>query len=108
MSVASGRRVAASGLDASLVDLFHTRVAATPRRLAASCGGARITYVALDQRSDQLAQQLIRCGAGPERIVCLLLPRTLDLLVALVATQKCGAAFLMLDVAHPPERLACA
>ncbi|MGX1788606.1 amino acid adenylation domain-containing protein [Bosea sp. NPDC055332] len=91
---------------ATLVDLFAAQVAAQPRAVALSLGPAHLSYAELDERAEQLAQRLTAMGAGPGAIVGLCLPRSLDLIVALVAILKSGAAYLPLDPAYPGERLA--
>ncbi len=65
-----------------------------------------LTYAELDAQATQLAQALAQHGIGPGDLVALLLDRTLDLPVALLAVLKTGAAYLPLDPAFPPERLA--
>ncbi|MCK0438396.1 non-ribosomal peptide synthase/polyketide synthase [Gordonia alkaliphila] len=77
-----------------------------PDRIAVNdLDGGRLTYRELDERSDALAAGLIAAGAGPEQRVGVALPRTVDLIVALVATVKTGAAYLPLDSSHPIDRI---
>ncbi|UZF91586.1 amino acid adenylation domain-containing protein [Bosea sp. NBC_00550] len=92
--------------DATLVTLFAARVAAQPRHVALSLGSTSLTYAELDSRADRLAHRLAAMGAGPGAIVGLCLPRSLDLIVAMLAILKSGAAYLPLDPAYPGERLA--
>ncbi len=89
-----------------MVDLFAAQVAARPRAIALSFGSAHLSYAELDARAERLAEQLIAAGAGPGAMVGLCLPRSLDLIVTLVAILKSGAAYLPLDPAYPGERLA--
>jgi amino acid adenylation domain-containing protein/non-ribosomal peptide synthase protein (TIGR01720 family) len=65
-----------------------------------------VTYAELNARANRLAHHLIGLGAGPERIVALRLPRSVDLLVAELAVLKAGAAFLPVDPDYPAERIA--
>jgi nonribosomal peptide synthetase DhbF len=65
-----------------------------------------LTYAALNQRANQLAHLLIAEGCGPESIVALALPRSLEMVVALLGILKAGAAYLPLDPDYPAERLA--
>ena len=58
------------------------------------------------RRANQLARLLIARGAGPERIVALALPRSVEIVVAQLAVAKAGAAFLPIDPAYPAERIA--
>ncbi|WP_078535445.1 amino acid adenylation domain-containing protein [Streptomyces pristinaespiralis] len=66
----------------------------------------RLTYAELHARANRLARHLITLGAGPEQIVALRMPRSLDLYVALLAVLKTGAAYLPVDISYPAERIA--
>ncbi|KUF12937.1 non-ribosomal peptide synthetase [Streptomyces silvensis] len=87
-------------------DLFERQVASTPDAPAVSCGDVRLTYAELNTRADRLAHRLIAAGAGPEQVVALALPRSAELIVALVAVLKSGAAYLPVDPRHPADRIA--
>ena len=83
------------------------RVAAeNPEAIAAICEGAELTYGELDRRSRSLAAHLRANGIGPEQIVAIALDRSLEVLIAMLAVWRAGAAFTMLDPRHPPSRLA--
>ncbi|MEU4746427.1 AMP-binding protein, partial [Actinosynnema sp. NPDC023658] len=88
-----------------LVGLVEAQVARTPDALALT-GAADVTYAELNARANRLAHHLIGLGAGPERIVALRLPRSVDLLVAELAVLKTGAAFLPVDPEYPADRIA--
>jgi amino acid adenylation domain-containing protein len=88
------------------VTLFEDRAARTPHAIAAVCAGAVVTYGELNSRANRLARLLIREGVGPESLVGVMLPRTADLLVAVLAVGKAGAAYVPFDPAHPPRRSA--
>ncbi|MCW1924051.1 amino acid adenylation domain-containing protein [Luteolibacter arcticus] len=85
-------------------------IAGTCQRLAARtaliCGEESLDYAALDSRSSALAASLQAKGVKPGDRIALLLERNLLLPVALLAAWKCGAAYVPLDAANPPERLA--
>ncbi|MBJ7288323.1 non-ribosomal peptide synthetase, partial [Williamsia sp.] len=66
----------------------------------------RVTYTELDARINRMARLLLAHGAGPERIVALDLPRSVDMVVALFAVLRSGAAYLPLEREYPTERLA--
>ncbi|MFI6374276.1 amino acid adenylation domain-containing protein [Streptomyces sp. NPDC050546] len=87
-------------------DLWEAQAAATPDAPALLDRGATLTYRELDARAERLACLLAERGAGPERTVGIALPRTADLVVALVAVLKTGAAYVPLDPSYPRERLA--
>jgi amino acid adenylation domain-containing protein len=91
--------------DVTLVDLFEERARAHPDAPAVTSGGRRLTYGELDRRSNEIASTLHRQGAGPGAVVAVCLPRTTDMLAALLGILKCGAAYTPLDASYPPERL---
>ena len=85
-------------------EAFTRQAAAAGARVAVECSGVQLTYAELAARADHLARHLRRAGAGRGRIVAVLLERGLDLVVALLAVQRAGAAYLPLDPAHPAAR----
>ncbi|MFE6775104.1 non-ribosomal peptide synthase/polyketide synthase [Streptomyces sp. NPDC057702] len=90
----------------TLVDLFEARAARTPRAVALSFAGATVTYAELDAAAGRLAHRLAEYGARPERFVALALPRSTELLVALLAVVRSGAAYVPIDPELPAERIA--
>ncbi len=90
----------------TLPGLFEAQVARTPDAEAVSSGDVRLTYRELNQRANRLARLLRARGVGPEDIVGVLVPRSVEQVVALLAVTKTGAAYLPLDVEYPPRRLA--
>ncbi|WP_157129555.1 non-ribosomal peptide synthetase, partial [Nocardia amamiensis] len=100
-------RTEVGGSDRTVVDLFRAQVAATPQACAVSTdGGGSWTYAELDERSEILARYLRSRNVGTRAIVGICLDRGSDLVIALVAVLKAGAAYLPLDPAHPVDRLA--
>ncbi|MGW2715593.1 non-ribosomal peptide synthetase, partial [Streptomyces sp. NPDC001356] len=91
-------------LSSTLPDLFAAQVARTPHAPALISEGTRLTYAELDARANRLARHLISHGVGPEHFVALYLPRTADLVIALLAVTKAGAAYVGLDPTYPSER----
>ncbi|WP_344409265.1 amino acid adenylation domain-containing protein [Streptomyces viridochromogenes] len=77
----------------------------TPDAPAVRCGTERLTYGELHARADGLAAALRGAGAGPERVVALALDRSCDLVVAVLAVLRTGAAYLPLDPDYPADRL---
>ncbi len=85
--------------------LFERQARQTPEADALSCAGVMLNYRELNARANRLARVMLAEGVCPGHIVALALPRSIELVVALLATLKCGAAYLPLDVDYPPERL---
>ncbi|WP_413808820.1 amino acid adenylation domain-containing protein [Streptomyces sp. OE57] len=86
-------------------ELYEAQAARTPSAVAVLSGGVELTYAQLETRANRLAALLTARGAGPERLVAVALPRSADLLVALLAVLKTGAAYLPLDPEHPRDRI---
>src|SRR5438132_2703714 len=87
-------------------DRVATRAAASPHATAVVAGDQQISYGQLDQRANRLAHHLRAMGAGPDVVVGLCLKRSAELAVGALAILKAGAAYLPLDPASPPERIA--
>ncbi|WP_280400244.1 non-ribosomal peptide synthase/polyketide synthase, partial [Nocardia carnea] len=101
----AGRAVDHPGT-ATLASLFEVAASEHPQRTAVKFGDDRLSYSELDRRANVLARRLIAEGAGPESLVAVLLPRSLDLVVALLAVIKSGAGYVPVDPDSPAERLA--
>ncbi|KPI18991.1 amino acid adenylation domain protein [Actinobacteria bacterium OK074] len=92
--------------DTTFPRLFEERATETPNAVAVQDAEGSLTYRQLDVRADTLARTLTSYGAGPGRVVAFVLPRSVDLAVAVLAVLKAGAAYLPLDPDHPAERTA--
>ncbi|TCJ89555.1 amino acid adenylation domain-containing protein [Nocardia alba] len=77
-----------------------------PDAVALRCGDTALTYRELERRADDFAHQLARRGARAESIVALAVPRSAELVIAIWAVAKTGAAFLPLDPGNPAARIA--
>ncbi|MEU4347672.1 amino acid adenylation domain-containing protein [Streptomyces sp. NPDC023838] len=91
--------------DAVLPTRFEAQAARTPQAVAVTYEGASLTYAELNARANRIARLLVERGAGPGEVVALALPRSLELVVALLAVVKSGAAYLPLDPGYPAERI---
>jgi amino acid adenylation domain-containing protein len=91
---------------AGVQELVAARAAAGPDVVAVACGGVWLSYGELDARAGLLAGRLRAAGAGPERVVALCLERSAELVTAIMAVWKAGAAYVPLDPGYPAERLA--
>ncbi|MBL1097914.1 non-ribosomal peptide synthetase [Streptomyces coffeae] len=91
--------------DVTLTELLERQARATPDATAVTFEDESLTYRELADRSGRLARTLIEAGAGPERFVAVAIPRSLDLVVALLAVLKAGAAYVPVDPEYPAARV---
>ncbi|WP_418121736.1 non-ribosomal peptide synthase/polyketide synthase [Variovorax sp. 160MFSha2.1] len=92
--------------DASLHGLFEQQARARPQAVALVFGEHRLGYAELNARANRLAHRLIELGVRPEARVGLAVERGIEMVVALLAILKAGAAYVPLDPAYPADRLA--
>ena len=91
---------------ATLHQLFERQAALGPERIALEFEGRRWTYAALAQWAEQCSRGLHRWGVAEEETVAVVLPRSPELVVAMLALFQAGGVFLPLEPHTPPERLA--
>lgn len=89
-----------------LPELFEAQAARRPEAIAVAFDDVTLSYGELNARANRLAHLLIADGAGPEKIVALALPRSVEMVIGLLAVLKTGAAYLPLDPDYPAERIA--
>ncbi|WP_329192126.1 Pls/PosA family non-ribosomal peptide synthetase [Streptomyces sp. NBC_01435] len=89
-----------------LNQFFEAACDRTPSAIALECGAQRLTYADLDRRANQVARHLRRTGIGPGSVVALLLPQSVETYVCLLGICKAEAAFVPIDPAAPPDRVA--
>ncbi|UFQ18545.1 MULTISPECIES: non-ribosomal peptide synthetase [Streptomyces] len=89
----------------TVLDRIEAMATAHPDAPAVLAADARLTYGELDAYANRIAHQLAARGAGPETIVGVCLDRGPDLVAALLAVWKTGAAYVPLDATNPAERL---
>jgi amino acid adenylation domain-containing protein/non-ribosomal peptide synthase protein (TIGR01720 family) len=100
------------GLPACAHQLFEAQAARSPDAIALILPGedgkpaGQCTYAELDRWSNRVARALRRFGAGPGKLVGLCVRRSLEMAAGLLGILKSGAAYVPLDPAYPPERLA--
>ncbi|SDP55200.1 amino acid adenylation domain-containing protein [Streptomyces sp. cf386] len=92
--------------DPTVRALFEAQASRTPETPAVLHGDTTLTFAELDARADRLASALTERGAGPESVVAVALPRSPDLVTALLAVLKAGAACMPIDPGYPPDRIA--
>ncbi|WP_416980594.1 amino acid adenylation domain-containing protein [Streptomyces sp. T028] len=86
--------------------MFEAQVARTPDAPAVSGGDVVLSYRELNERVNRLARLLVGRGAGPESIVAIAVPRSPEMVVAVLAVLKSGAAYLPVDTEYPADRIA--
>ncbi|MFB6889206.1 amino acid adenylation domain-containing protein [Kitasatospora sp. NPDC056327] len=96
----------ATAVGAPVHALFEARAAGSPEALAVVSGDRRLSYGELNTRANRLAHHLAEAGTGRGDTVAVLVERGPDLVVALLAALKTGAAYTLLDPDFPADRLA--
>ncbi|MFF9175034.1 AMP-binding protein, partial [Streptomyces sp. NPDC014793] len=89
----------------TVVSLVAGRVAVSPGAVAVVCDGVELSYRELDVRASVLARRLVAAGVGPDVVVGVALPRSVDLVVGLLAVWRAGGAYLPIDPRYPSARL---
>ncbi|MGW0238879.1 amino acid adenylation domain-containing protein, partial [Streptomyces sp. NPDC002996] len=90
---------------ATLHALVEEQARRTPDARALLFEGRGLTYRQLDEQADRLAHRLVQEGVGPERTVAVAVPRSVELVVALLAVLKAGGAYLPVDPDYPADRI---
>ena len=85
--------------------LFADQSKRSPQAVAVTSGSGSLTYRELNSRANRLAWHLHDMGVAPEVLVAVCLPRSPELVVALLAVMKAGGAYVPLDPLYPSERL---
>lgn len=89
----------------TLTAMFEAQASRTPQADALVFEEETLTYRELNARANRLAHRLVELGVGPEDRVAVALPRSVDLVVGLLATLKSGAAYVPVDPGHPRDRI---
>ncbi|WP_225035705.1 non-ribosomal peptide synthetase [Winogradskyella sp. SM1960] len=88
-----------------LYELISQQAKTSPLNTALKFGDAELSYENLDKQIHQLAHRLKEEGINPGDVVAVALPRSIELVVSLLAVMQCGAAYLPLDPSYPQQRL---
>src|SRR5579864_1852334 len=91
--------------DAGIVQRINDCARRHPENVAIATGQATLTYGELDQHAGQLARELKDQGVGPDVCVGLLLDRSIEMIVGLLAILKTGGAYLAIDPSNPDDRI---
>ncbi|HKV39285.1 MAG TPA: amino acid adenylation domain-containing protein [Blastocatellia bacterium] len=92
--------------DLPLPQLFETQACTCPDAVAVVHAEHSVSYSELNASANRLAHYLIRLGLGPERLAGIAVERSIEMVTAVLATSKAGAAYLPLDPDYPQARLA--
>jgi amino acid adenylation domain-containing protein/non-ribosomal peptide synthase protein (TIGR01720 family) len=90
----------------SIPEVFAEQVTRAPGAVALTFADVSLTYSELDEASSRLAHLLVDHGVGPGGCVALLLERSAQAVVAILAVLKTGAAYVPIDPAVPASRIA--
>ncbi|QQK81514.1 amino acid adenylation domain-containing protein [Salicibibacter cibi] len=85
--------------------IFEEQAMSNPEAVAVVCGEENVSYRSLNDQVNQIARLFISYGIGPGHFIAIALPRSINMIVAILATQKAGAAYIPLDPSHPRARL---
>jgi amino acid adenylation domain-containing protein len=102
----SGQANVSYPVDEYVHQLFERQAESSPQNIAVVSGDRRLSYVELNTKANQLAHRLRRCGVGPDVLVGILMTRSVEMVVGLLAVLKAGGAYVPLDATYPAERLA--
>ncbi|MCV6248260.1 non-ribosomal peptide synthase/polyketide synthase [Pseudomonas aeruginosa] len=89
----------------SVEQLFASRAAMEPERVALLFEERQLSYGELNAQANRLAHRLIELGVGPDVLVGIAVERGLEMIVSLLAVLKAGGAYVPLDPEYPQERL---
>mgnify|MGYP006276447399 CR=1 FL=1 len=89
----------------NVIDLITRHACLNPDRIALRFESQSLSYGELDHLTSALARKLVSLGAGPEKLIAILLNRSIEMVVALIATMKSGSAYIPIDPNFPAERL---
>jgi len=87
-------------------ELFEQQAAQASENLAVECAGRGVSYRELNEQANRLAHHLRSLGVAPDRRVAICVQRSVDMIVAVLATWKAGGCYVPLDPGYPVERIA--
>jgi amino acid adenylation domain-containing protein len=91
--------------DKTIHQLFEEQVEKTPDNVAVVHDGESLTYRQLNDRANSLAKILRDKGAGPDKIIAIIVDRSFEMVIGFLAILKAGGAYLPIDCKYPAERI---
>ena len=91
--------------DKTIVDLFEEQVEKTPDNIAVVFENQKLTYRELNEKANQLAKIILSNGINTEDTVAIFLDKSLEMIIAILAILKSGAAYLPIDIDYPFSRI---
>ncbi|MDP4146799.1 MAG: amino acid adenylation domain-containing protein, partial [Bacillota bacterium] len=91
--------------DKTIYELFEEQVEKTPENIALVYEEKELSYKKLNERANQLARVLRKKGVGPDKIVGIMVERSLEMIVGIMGILKAGGAYLPIDPDYPNERI---
>ncbi|WP_028776219.1 non-ribosomal peptide synthetase [Shimazuella kribbensis] len=89
----------------SLSQLFEEQVKETPNNIAVALGSEEMTYQELDGKSNQLAREILSFPLEKNPVIGIIMDRSLDMIVSILAVLKAGGAYLPIDPTYPTDRI---
>jgi fengycin family lipopeptide synthetase D len=91
--------------DQTIQRFFEEQVEKTPAQIAIVFEDKQLTYKELNEKANRLARMLRDKGVGPDKIVAIMMKRSLEMIVGILGILKAGGAYLPIDPAYPEERV---
>jgi len=91
--------------DVGIHELFEKQAECTPDQTAVMFGSQSLTYRELNERANSLARMLQAQGVGPDKLVGLMVQRSVEMIVGLLAVLKAGGAYVPIDPEFPSSRI---
>ncbi|WP_113925697.1 non-ribosomal peptide synthetase [Cognataquiflexum aquatile] len=89
----------------TILNMFEEQVEKSPEAIAVEFEGKKLTYSALNKRSNQLANFLLKKNLRPESLVPICLDRSLEMIVGILGILKAGGGYVPIDPTYPDERI---
>lgn len=91
--------------EATIHKLFEEQAARTPKNIAVVFEDRKLTYSELNKRANRLAERIRSEGVEPDRIVAMLVERSIEMVIGILGILKAGGAYLPIDPGYPGERI---